>query len=75
MKIKYLLGIVALIISVSMSAQDKLFTLEDLNFGGKNYANLRPQNMWLTWWGEKLIQTDVEECVVFAAKVQILKGE
>ena len=62
MKIKYLLGIVALIISVSMSAQDKLFTLEDLNFGGKNYANLRPQNMWLTWWGEKLIQTDVEEC-------------
>ena len=62
MKIKYLLGIVALIISVSMSAHDKLFTLEDLNFGGKNYANLRPQNMWLTWWGEKLIQTDVEEC-------------
>jgi len=62
MKIKYFLGIVALIISVSMSAQDKLFTLEDLNFGGKNYANLRPQNMWLTWWGEKLIQTDVEEC-------------
>lgn len=62
MKIKFLLGIVALIISVSMSAQDKLFTLEDLNFGGKNYANLRPQNMWLTWWGEKLIQTDVEEC-------------
>ena len=46
-----------------MFAQDKkLFTLEDLNFGGKNYANLRPQNMWLTWWGEKLIETDVEKC-------------
>lgn len=68
MKIKYLLGIVALIISVSMSAQDKLFTLEDLNFGGKNYANLRPQNMWLTWWGEKLIQTDVEECYTIDTK-------
>ena len=68
MKIKYLLGIVALIISVSMSAQDKLFTLEDLNFGGKNYANLRPQNMWLTWWGEKLIQTDVEECYAIDTK-------
>ena len=68
MKIKYLLGIVALIISVSMSAHDKLFTLEDLNFGGKNYANLRPQNMWLTWWGEKLIQTDVEECYTIDTK-------
>ena len=53
----------------TMSAQDKkLFTLEDLNFGGKNYANLRPQNMWLTWWGEKLIQTDVEECYTIDTK-------
>ncbi len=68
MKIKHLLGLLALIISVSMSAQDKLFTLEDLNFGGKNYANLRPQNMWLTWWGEKLIQTDVEECFTIDTK-------
>ena len=52
-----------------MSAQDKkLFTLEDLNFGGTNYANLRPQNMWLTWWGEKLIETDVEECKVIDTK-------
>jgi len=51
-----------------MSAQDKLFTLEDLNYGGTNYANLRPQNMWLTWWGEKLIETDVEECNVIDTK-------
>ena len=51
-----------------MNAQDKLFTLEDLNFGGTNYANLRPQNMWLTWWGEKLIQTDVEECFAIDTK-------
>ena len=52
-----------------MSAQDKkLFTLEDLNFGGTNYANLRPQNMWLTWWGEKLIETGVDECKVIDTK-------
>ncbi len=51
-----------------MSAQDKLFTLEDLIFGGKNYANLRAKNMWLTWWGEKLIQTDVEECFTIDTK-------
>lgn len=68
MKIKHILGLLALIISVSMSAQDKLFTLEDLIFGGKNYANLRAKNMWLTWWGEKLIQTDVEECFTIDTK-------
>ena len=45
-----------------MKAQDKLFTLEDLNFGGTNYRNLQPENMWLTWWGDQLVQTDVEEC-------------
>ena len=45
-----------------MTTQDKLFTLEDLNFGGTNYHNLQPKNMWLTWWGDQLVQTDVEEC-------------
>ena len=45
-----------------MTAQQKLFTLEDLNFGGTNFRNLQPKNMWLTWWGEQLVQTDVEEC-------------
>jgi len=69
MKIKKVLAAIALLtISTNMSAQDKLFTLEDLNFGGTNYANLRPQNMWLTWWGEKLIQTDVEECFAIDTK-------
>ena len=51
-----------------MTAQDKLFTLEDLNFGGTNYANMQPKNMWLTWWGDQLIQTDVEECYTIDAK-------
>ena len=80
MKIKMILAAIALlIIPTTMSAQrlqvgeqssgmNKLFTLEDLNFGGTNYANLRPQNMWLTWWGEKLIQTDVEECYTIDTK-------
>ena len=50
-----------------MSAQ-KLFTLEDLNFGGTNYHNLRPENIFLTWWGDQLIQTDVEECYTIDTK-------
>ena len=54
--------------STTMSAQDKLFTLEDLNFGGKNYANFRAKSMWLTWWGDKLVNTDVEECYLIDKK-------
>ena len=51
-----------------MTAQNKLFTLEDLNFGGTNYGNMQPKNMWLTWWGDQLIQTDVEECYTIDVK-------
>ena len=68
MKIKLILVTIIMFVITTMSAQDKLFTLEDLNYGGTNYANLRPQNMWLTWWGEKLIETDVEECRVIDTK-------
>ena len=70
MKIKLMVAALAMMMTATtMSAQDKkLFTLEDLNFGGNNYANLRPQNMWLTWWGEKLIETGVEECRVIDTK-------
>ena len=50
-----------------MSAQ-KLFTLEDLNFGGTNFHNLRPENIFLTWWRDQLIQTDVEECYTIDSK-------
>ena len=57
-----LVGLVFLASPMPMTAKDKLFTLEDLNFGGTNYSNMQPKNMWLTWWGDQLIQTDVEEC-------------
>ena len=54
--------------SITMTAQDKLFTLEELNFGGVNYRQTQPKNMWLTWWGERLVQTDVEECNIIDTK-------
>ena len=66
MKIKLLFLLI--MASLSMSAQDKLFTLEDLNFGGNNYRNLQPENKWLTWWGDELIRTDVEECYLVNKK-------
>ena len=71
MKINLIKGIIALITLMplsQMSAQNKLFTLEDLNYGGNNYYNLLPKNMYLTWWGEKLVNTDVEECYLVDTK-------
>ena len=70
-KIKYLLLALFTIhcsLFTSMSAQDKLFSLEDLNFGGTNYHQMQPKNMYLTWWGEKLVNTDVEECYLIDTK-------
>ena len=53
---------------LSMIAQDKLFTLEELNYGGINYRTTQPQSLWLTWWGDKLVKTDVEECYLVDIK-------
>ena len=45
MKIKNVLLLMALIMMPMASiAQDKLFSLEDLNFGGTNYRNMVPEN-------------------------------
>ena len=60
--------LVTLAAPTTMTAQNKLFTLEDLNFGGTNYGNMQPKNLWLTWWGDQLIQTDVEECYTIDVK-------
>jgi dipeptidyl-peptidase-4 len=68
MKTKLFLFTLLSLFVLPMSAQQKLFTLEDLNFGGRNYHSLRPQNMFLTWWGDQLVQTDVEECNLIDTK-------
>ena len=60
-----LAALLTLAMTLPMSAQHaekKHFTLEDLNFGGTNYHNLRPRNMFLAWWGDQLVHTDVEVC-------------
>ena len=44
--------------------QPRLFTLEDLNFGGVNYHKFVPENRWTTWWGDELIRLDAEYCSV-----------
>ena len=59
---KLILLVIMSLLSLGVSAQKRLFTLEDLNFGGTNYHNLRPANLFLEWWGDQLVQNDVEEC-------------
>ena len=68
MKIKNLLAIIAMMaIPATMSAQDKrLFTLEDLNYGGTNYHRMQPRNLFITWWGDQLMYQDVEEGGILA---------
>ncbi len=49
-------------VATPMTAQEKkLFTLEDLNYGGTNYRNMVPRNLWLTWWGDQLMYQDAAE--------------
>ncbi len=52
---------VMLMCSVAAQAQ-KEFTLEDLNFGGKNYANMVPQNRTLAWCGNQLYHMEKDSC-------------
>ncbi len=52
----------------TMEAQNKLFTLEDLSFGGNNFRNMQSRNMWLTWWGEELMVQDAEQGLIIDKK-------
>lgn len=53
--------VLSVLYSATMGAQLKQFTLEDLNFGGNNYYNMSPKNMYVTWWGDILMYQDAEE--------------
>ena len=70
MKIKYLsLAFMAIIATCTMNAQSlKQFTLEDLNFGGKNYQNMIPQDKKCLWWGDKLVHVGKDACYIVNKK-------
>lgn len=44
--------------TMGVSAQQKQFTLEDLNFGGKNYRQMSPKSLRLWWNGNTLVNSD-----------------
>lgn len=44
--------------TLGAGAQQKQFTLEDLNFGGKNYKQMSPKSLRLWWDGNTLVNSD-----------------
>lgn len=48
--------------TVKEQAGTKGLTLEDINYGGKNYHNMRVQSRWCTWWGNRLVRLNVNDC-------------
>ncbi len=77
MKIKHiLLTLIMLSTTGSLFAQ-KLFTLEELNFGGKNASKFYPERWQLRWDGNRLIDaTDKAKPVVIDPKTgKVIEGE
>ena len=62
------LTLIALFVGGQKVMGQKLFTLEELNFGGKNYRKFVPENRYTTWWGDELIRTEANQCSVIDKK-------
>lgn len=79
-KIKsFILAALCLLLPLTAMAQGKKsFTLDDLMWGGSNFWNLQPKSIFTAWWGDQLLQTDVEDVKTFynqkgkAEKSQVL---
>ena len=77
MKTKYLfLSLIMLTSTGSLFAQ-KLFTLEELNFGGKNASKFSPERWQLRWDGDRLIDAaDKKKVIVIDPKTgKTIEGE
>jgi len=62
-KLRMVITLIAVIVLGSMATNaQKQFTLEDLNFGGKNYRKMIPQNRTLRWWGDQLVRVTSDTC-------------
>ncbi len=46
---------------IPVMAQEE-FTLDDLNYGGRNFRQYLPEQRYLTWWGSQLIHLTLEAC-------------
>lgn len=67
--------LIALLPMTLMAQTKKSFTLDDLMWGGSNYWNIMPKHVFTTWWGDRLVQLDVEDVKIAAdEKGNILKN-
>ena len=63
-----LLALMTTMESMAQIQQPKEFSLEDLNFGGTNYRNMIPENLYTTWWGDEVIHLEMENCSIIDKK-------
>ena len=63
--------VMSLLLPSAMQAQEKQFTLEDLNFGGENAYKFYPENRYTTWWGDRLIRQELD----YVAEVDKTNGK
>ena len=69
MKTKWYLTVLLGLLTTNLMAQEKKsFTLEDLNYGGRNYRNMMPAYRYYTWWGDQLVRQDMEACYLVDPK-------
>lgn len=48
----------------AMAQDKKSFTLHDLIPGGETYHQCTATNAWYTWWGDRLVQLDIDTLTV-----------
>ena len=76
MKIKYLLLALLMLTTTGSLFAQKLFTLEELNFGGKNASQFYPERWQLRWDGNQLIDAATKPaCVIDAKTGKTIEGE
>ena len=51
-----------LFILTTMAQEKKSFTLDELLSGGNKFWSLRPETMNASWWGNRLVERNVESC-------------
>ena len=68
MKLKHtiLAALVLLFANIAMAQNKKSFTLEDLMWGGNNYANIMPRYYGTAFWGDRLLKLEVDEVKTLA---------
>lgn len=76
MKIKYLLLTLLMLTTTGSLFAQKLFTLEELNFGGKNASQFYPERWQLRWDGNQLIDAATKPaCVIDAKTGKTIEGK